>query len=336
MNFFIKIYNVMKPTLEKISSRYKIIHEYLHHHVIGRKKIIFFSLLSIWLAVLVTGVISPKQQRYSKNQLETNQTFGNGTGEVNLVSQTFSKKNKIILLKFETVDKTSDIGSGINPNKLKWKLYVKNRTSKNMKMEVIPTVDNKIIVVVRNVDPGFQALAVDIKNKTVDISQEDPTLNVTDNNSSSSPSVKEKTDNNDLQFIVAENSDNLKNKRVKNLTREGFAIEAINKEITKQKQEKKRIDTLVSNLHQAIKDNNKSITDLESKSKYLTDSQETNNKQDIDSLKADNSQKEQQIETAQKSLKELDQRLNLLSKQKQDIKSGKFTFDDSIKTYDLK
>ena len=120
------------------------------------------------------------------------------------------------------------------------------------------------------------------------------------------------------------------------LTREGFAIEAINKEITKQKQEKKRIDTLVSNLHQAIKDNNKSITDLESKSKYLTDSQETNNKQDIDSLKADNSQKEQQIETAQKSLKELDQRLNLLSKQKQDIKSGKFKFDDSIKTYDLK
>ena len=148
--------------------------------------------------------------------------------------------------------------------------------------------------------------------------------------------MKEKTDNNDLQFIVAENSDNLKNKRVKNLTREGFAIEAINKEITKQKQEKKRIDTLVSNLHQAIKDNNKSITDLESKSKYLTDSQETNNKQDIDSLKADNSQKEQQIETAQKSLKELDQRLNLLSKQKQDIKSGKFKFDDSIKTYDLK
>ncbi|MSE05794.1 hypothetical protein GKC34_08255 [Lactobacillus salivarius] len=148
--------------------------------------------------------------------------------------------------------------------------------------------------------------------------------------------MKEKTDNNDLQFIVAENSDNLKNKRVKNLTREGFAVEAINKEITKQKQEKKRIDTLVSNLHQAIKDNNKSIADLESKSKYLTDSQETNNKQDIDSLKADNSQKEQQIETAQKSLKELNQRLNLLSKQKQDIKSGKFKFDDSIKTYDLK
>ncbi|NYA60128.1 hypothetical protein HZI62_09750 [Lactobacillus salivarius] len=219
---------------------------------------------------------------------------------------------------------------------MKWKLYVKNRTSKNMKMEVIPTVDNGIIVVVRNVDPGFQALAVDIKNKTVDTSQEDPTLNVADNNSSSSPSVKEKTDNNDLQFIVAENSDNLKNKRVKNLTREGFAVEAINKEITKQKQEKKRIDTLVSNLHQAIKDNNKSIADLESKSKYLTDSQETNNKQDIDSLKADNSQKEQQIETAQKSLKELNQRLNLLSKQKQDIKSGKFKFDDSIKTYDLK
>lgn len=326
----------MKPILRKISTKYRSIHEYLHQHVIGRKKIIFFSLLSIWGVVLVTGILSPKQQRYSKSQLETNQTFGNGTGEVNLVSQTFSKKNKIILLRFETTDKTSDIGSGINPNKLRWKLYVKNRNSKNMKMEVIPTVDNKIIVVVRNVDPGFQALAVDIKNKTVDTSQEDPTLSSTDNaDSSSTLSVKKNTDN-DLQFIVAENSDNLKNRKIKNLTREGFAIEAINKEVTKQNQEKKRLTTLISNLRQSINDNDKSIKELENKSKYLTDSQEISNKKDIDSLKSDNDQQQQQIETAQKSLKELNQRLKLLSKQKQDIKSGKFKFDDSIKTYDLK
>lgn len=59
----------------------------------------------------------------------TKRSFSNGTGEIEITSQTYSPKTGIIVLEIETSDMTSSVERGIDPNRLEWKLYSPNPSS---------------------------------------------------------------------------------------------------------------------------------------------------------------------------------------------------------------
>lgn len=326
----------IKSIIQKLSTvilhPFKKISHYSHDHVIARKKIIFGTMLVAWFAILITGMVQPRTKRYSADQLITKQSFQNGTGEMKLVSQTYSKDNKIILLKFETTSKNSD-SIGIDPHKLKWKLYVKHQDGP-MKMEIIPVVDNEITVVIRNVSPHFQALAVDITNQTKDTTTLDPALaNSADSSSTDNSSTSK--DSNNLQFLIAQQKGKLKTGEVKQLSQKQFALQAIQVDIKKWQNEQRRLDSVIEELNSAINTDKRDIDNLEKKKHYQTGDELTSTNNELDSLNSDISAKQQQVQTAKDNVLELNRRIRLLEKKQVDVQNGKYKFTDSVKTYKL-
>ena len=122
----------------------------LQEQIILRKMIFFSVLFGSWLILVVAGLTSSNRQVYSEDELSTEQNFANGTGSVKLASQTYSKKDRLILLDFEL---NGQAGSGINPRNLKWKLYSKK--ARNSKLEVVPIYDKKVMVMIKNVPEDF-------------------------------------------------------------------------------------------------------------------------------------------------------------------------------------
>lgn len=301
---------------------------YMHHHVILRKKITLGCLVALWLTILVTGLISNQRRQFTRQELATAQTFENGSGEIKLVSQTYSADNHLILLRFKTKDNLSDTGTGIDPKNLKWNLYVKNKRSA-MTMDIIPVIDQEITVVLRNVQPKFQALAISITNKTANTEDINPSI------SSESANEKSKKESNNVQFIIVENSDKLKQKYIKNSSREELTLELIDKEISKQKSEKRRLGGVIEELKNSIATDERNINSLKTQGKYMTGQQLADNEDNIETLKNSIQEKKQQIQTAEQSIDELDQRVALLIQKKFDVEHGKFDFDSSKKTYKM-
>lgn len=282
------------------------------------RKIIFFSILfGSWLILVVAGLTSSNRQVYSEDELSTEQNFANGTGSVKLASQTYSKKDKLILLDFEL---NGQAGSGINPRNLKWKLYSKK--ARNSKLEVVPIYDKKVMVMIKNVPEDFDAYAVQITNKSVNAND----ISIDISSSSSSGTVTKKSSKKDwLQFMITSRGKNLKQKDLKNISRKDLVLSEVNREIKFQNGQIKKLETAVKDMNKLIKDNNDKIKSLQKNATYLTDDQKESNDTEISNLRSSNDNYYQQIDEAKKNIKIVQARVKMLHKKYNDIKNGKLT-----------
>lgn len=279
---------------------------------------IFFSVLfGSWLILVVAGLTSSNRQVYSEDELSTEQNFANGTGSVKLASQTYSKKDRLILLDFEL---NGQAGSGINPRNLKWKLYSKK--TRNSKLEVVPIYDKKVMVMIKNVPEDFDAYAVQITNKSVNAND----ISIDISSSSSSGTVTKKSSKKDwLQFMVTSRGKNLKQKDLKNISRKDLILSEVNREIKFQNGQIKKLETAVKDMNKLIKDNNDKIKSLQKNATYLTDDQKESNDTEISNLRSSNDNYYQQIDEAKKNIKIVQARVKMLHKKYNDIKNGKLT-----------
>lgn len=289
----------------------------LQEQIILRKKIFFLVLFGSWLILVVAGLTSSNRQVYSEDELSTEQNFANGTGSVKLASQTYSKKDKLILLDFEL---NGQAGSGINPRNLKWKLYSKK--ARNSKLEVVPIYDKKVMVMIKNVPEDFDAYAVQITNKSVNAND----ISIDISSSSSSGTVTKKSSKKDwLQFMVTSRGKNLKQKDLKNISRKDLVLSEVNREIKFQNGQIKKLETAVKDMNKLIKDNNDKIKSLQKNATYLTDDQKESNDTEISNLRSSNDNYYQQIDEAKKNIKIVQARVKMLHKKYNDIKNGKLT-----------
>lgn len=279
---------------------------------------IFFSVLfGSWLILVVAGLTSSNRQVYSEDELSTEQNFANGTGSVKLASQTYSKKDRLILLDFEL---NGQAGSGINPRNLKWKLYSKK--ARNSKLEVVPIYDKKVMVMIKNVPEDFDAYAVQITNKSVNAND----ISIDISSSSSSGTVTKKSSKKDwLQFMVTSRGKNLKQKDLKNISRKDLVLSEVNREVKFQNGQIKKLETAVKDMNKLIKDNNDKIKSLQKNATYLTDDQKESNDTEISNLRSSNDNYYQQIGEAKKNIKIVQARVKMLHKKYNDIKNGKLT-----------
>lgn len=313
----------------RIIERVNGIRLYFKRYVIVRKVVTLFSLVAIWLALLLGGIFSPNREPYSEQQLNPKQTFENGTGEIELQSQTYSKKNKRIILEFETLDNTGGISKGINAEKLEWKLYAKNKDART-EMQVIPIVGNKISAVIKHVPDHFEAIAIDVKNTTVN--PDDIDVNVQEYGEASA-AKEEKTENsNTVQFIVSEKSDSLKQRNVKRYSRDQFAIAQLKTEKTFQFKQKKKLEKAKNNLERAIKDDQRAKEILERESQYLVGEDKTSNENDRVSIDRTMESKQNLINDAEDHIETVKRQMNEINQKIEDIQSGTYTFSSSVKT----
>lgn len=324
----IKSSSIVKPFVATIS--------WFQENVIKRKLVIFSVLFAAWLSLLLGAMYSPERQTYTDEQLKTKQSFTNGTGEMKLASQTYSPKTNLIVLQFETRDATSSVSRGIDTKRLKWKLYAQNKSDKTS-MEVVPIVDNKISVIIRDVPKDFGVFAIDVTNTTVvtsliDIDITDPS----DEEVQSKKSSKKKEDEgNTVQFFVTTQSKNLKQENIKEVSREEFTLSEIEAEITYQEGQIDKLNNSITQLKMSIEDDESRKEGLDTEAKYLTGEDLEANQKDIATLDSNITTKNQNIETASANIETLQGKIDTLNKKKAAVEDGTFEFSNPIETIEM-
>lgn len=335
--------NTIKNWIEQIKSNsmakpFIATKQWLHDNVIKRKLLIFGLLFTTWLSLLLGAIYSPQRQTYSDEQLKTKQSFSNGTGEIKLTNQTYSVKTGIIVLQFETKDATSSVDRGIDTKRLKWQLYAQHKTA-NTVMEVVPIIDNKISVIIRNVPEDFGAYAIDITNKTVATSSIDVDIDASsddDDTTTSSTTSIDDEEANVVQFMITTQNNQLKKETIKAVSREEFTLSEIKKEEAFQNNQIKKLNTSIAQLKASIEDDEARKASLSTESQYLTGDDLEANQKDIASIDSNIETKNRSIETANTNIEKLEEKLEALAKKKAAVKDGTFVFSNPIETIEMK
>lgn len=306
---------------------------WLEDHTIHRKVFTFFALLLAWLSLLVGAMVSPERIRYTKEELNTRQVFGNGSGEVTLVSQVYSQKTKMIVLSFQTKDSTSSVREGIVSQELTWHLYGKKKGTQAI-MEVIPVTDNKLSVVIRHVPSDFDTFAVEIMNHTALSSSVD--VDVASSKDSSQTSLKQKkTNDNSVQFYITTANKELKSKQITSVSREAVALAAVKEEKEFQEDQMQKLKSSIEQLKQSIKTDQTTKESLEIESQYLSGSDLETNQKKVETLETEMTTKTKAIDKALSNIQLVDEKLANLTKKETAIKDGSFQFTDAIKTIEM-
>lgn len=335
--------NTIKDWIEQFKSSsiakpFIAMKQWLHDNVIKRKLLIFGLLFTTWIGLLLGAIYSPQRQTYSDEQLQTKQSFSNGTGEIKLTSQTYSAKTGVIVLQFETKDATSSVERGIDAKRLDWKLYAQHKTADTI-MEVVPIIDNKISVIVRNVPEDFGAYAIDITNKTVATSSIDVDIDDSsddDDTTTSSPTSTNDEEANVVQFMITTQNSQLKKETIKAASREEFTLSEIKKEEAFQNNQIKKLNTSIAQLKASIEDDEARKASLSTESQYLTGDDLEANQKDIASIDGNIETKNRSIETANTNIEKLEEKLEALAKKKAAVKDGTFVFSNPIETIEMK
>lgn len=312
--------------------------QWLHDNVIKRKLLIFGLLFTTWIGLLLGAIYSPQRQTYSDEQLKTKQSFSNGTGEIKLTSQTYSAETGVIVLQFETKDATSSVDRGIDTKRLKWQLYAQHKTADTV-MEVVPIIDNKISVIIRNVPEDFGAYAIDITNKTVSTSSIDIDIDDSSDDDDTTTSSTTSTDDeeaNVVQFMITTQNSQLKKETTKAVSREEFTLSEIKKEEAFQNNQIKKLNKSIAQLKASIEDDEARKASLSTESQYLTGDDLEANQKDIASIDSNIETKNRSIETANNNIEKLEETLTALAKKKAAVKDGTFVFSNPIETIEMK
>lgn len=335
--------NTIKNWIERIKSNsiakpFIAMKQWLHDNVIKRKLLIFGLLFTTWLSLLLGAIYSPQRQTYSDEQLKTKQSFSNGTGEIKLTSQTYSVETGVIVLQFETKDATSSVDRGIDTKRLKWQLYAQHKTADTV-MEVVPIIDNKISVIIRNVPEDFGAYAIDITNKTVSTSSIDIDIDDSSDDDDTTTSSTTSTDDekaNVVQFMITTQNSQLKKETTKAVSREEFTLSEIKKEEAFQNNQIKKLNKSIAQLKASIEDDEARKASLSTESQYLTGDDLEANQKDIASIDSNIETKNRSIETANNNIEKLEETLTALAKKKAAVKDGTFVFSNPIETIEMK
>lgn len=326
---------IEKTKSSSIARPFVVINKWFQENVIKRKLVIFMTLFAAWLSLLLGAIYFPQRQTYSDEQLKTKQTFENGTGEIRLTSQTYSPKTGVIVLQFETKDATSPVDRGIDTKRLKWNLYAQNKTA-DTTMEIVPIVDNKISVIIRNVSKNFGAYAIDIRNKTVVTSSIDVDVSSSSDEQEKTSKTTDNANDDLVQFYVTTQNSKLKEKHIKSVSREEFALSEISEERTFQEGQIKKLNKSIKQLKASIEDDESRKAGLVKEAEYLSGDDLESNQKDIATLESNIETKNRSIETATQNIEKVQVKIEALKKKETAIKDGTFEFSNPIETIKMK
>lgn len=332
--------DMIKRWIEKIKSSaiakpFVVTKKWFQDNVIKRKLVVFSVLFVAWISLLLGAIYSPQRQTYTDEQLKTKQAFENGTGEMRLSSQTYSPETGIIILQFETKDSTSPVDRGIDTKRLKWNPYAKKKTSQTT-MEIIPIVDNKISIIIRNVPEDFGAYAIDITNKTISSSSIDIDVSNPSEEQEKPSKTKDNNTDNVIQFYVTTQSSQLKTGSLKKVSREEFALSEINEEKDFQTGQIKKLSRSIKQLKTSIEDDESRKSGLLKEAEYLSGEDLESNQKDIATIESNIETKNRSIETATQNIEKVQAKIASLEKKATAIKDGTFEFSNPIETVEMK
>ena len=309
----------------------------LKRKAILRKFVTLMTMLSIWTALLLGAWFSPERVKYTKEQLATERTFANKTGEVVLTEQFYDSDSGIILLSFETSDWTSAISKGINANNLSWELYIKDANT-DSSLQVIPLTRNKIVVVISNIPKGFEALAVNIYNATqptgdIDITVKDYAKET--EGLDNEPAANQGTIDNLAQFIITSQSKKLENKKLDALSREELALSLFEDELAFENDQKVRLEESIAKLEAAIREDQVTLENLQREAQYMVGESLTKQYEKIKDVEASISNKESKIGQATSNISTVQALIDNIETSIQAVKDGTYQFNAPVTSVDM-
>ena len=332
--------DMIKYWIEKIKSSaivkpLVVTKKWFQDNVIKRKLVVFSVLFTAWISLLLGAIYSPQRQTYTDEQLKTKRTFENGTGEIRLSSQSYSPETGIIVLQFETKDSTSPVDRGIDTKRLKWNLYAQNKTADTI-MEIVPIVDNKISVIIRNVPENFGAYAIEITNKTVATSDIDIDDSTPSDEQEKTVKQEDDDDDNVVQFYVTTQNSKLKKEIIKSVSREEFALSEIIEEKDFQEGQIEKLNNSIEQLKTSIEDDESRKNGLLKEAEYLSGDDLESNQKDVATIESNIETKNRSIETATQNIEKVQVKIISLEKKESAIKDGTFEFSNPIETVEMK
>lgn len=315
---------------------------YLRGHRLKRTLIISYTLLGTMVWTATTSYFSPKRVTYTETQLQATQTFGNGLGSITATSMTYSPSNGMVVMELTTSDATSAIKKGINTENLDWQVFLPSsvKNPEAVTVEVIPLTGDKVYLVMRNVPTDYTLMVVRATNKTpnsnslkVDVQEYDDYL------SSSSNSVSKQKKQNDedanktyVDFFVTPQNELLKNKYVKNLSREKFALNIFEEELKYQKGQRKELLNSAKTLDDSIKEDNKTLEQLKRESEYLVGNELTDKQSDMESVEKSIGSKEKDEAKARENAAYVQTIVEQIEKNIKAVKDGTYKFNSPIRS----
>ena len=315
---------------------------YLRGHRLKRTLIISYTLLGTMVWTATTSYFSPKRVTYTETQLQATQTFGNGLGSITATSMTYSPSNGMVVMELTTSDATSAIKKGINTENLDWQVFLPSsvKNPEAVTLEVIPLTGDKVYLVMRNVPTDYTLMVVRATNKTpnsnslkVDVQEYDDYL------SSSSNSVSKQKKQNDedanktyVDFFVTPQNELLKNKYVKNLSREKFALNIFEEELKYQKGQRKELLNSAKTLDDSIKEDNKTLEQLKRESEYLVGNELTDKQSDMESVEKSIGSKEKDEAKARENAAYVQTIVEQIEKNIKAVKDGTYKVNSRIRS----
>lgn len=207
-------------------------------------------------------------------------------------------------------------------------------------VQIIPTVDNKATIFIKNLKSDFQVLSLAFEDKEIRSDEVDTQIYDDKRSAASShqenvePTEEERT----LYFYISENSKYLKSasNKIQVKSQKDYAIDVLKDEIHFQNSQCEKLERGLSKL-KALQTKNKSeIENLKKENEYLTGDQLDNNQKQIIDLQTDIQNAQNQCEEAEKNKKEVHQKIDKMQKQILDIQSGFYQFPADEKTQKMK
>ena len=317
---------------------------YFRKHRLKRTLIISYALLGTMVWTATTAYFSPTRVTYLESQLQATQSFGNGLGSITATSMTYSSSNGLVVMELTTSDATSAIKKGINTENLDWQVFLPSsvKNPEAVTLEVIPLTGDKVYLVMRNVPSDYTLMVIRATNKTpnsnslkIDVQEYNDYLSSSSNDASVSKQNKQKDkegNKNYVDFFVTPQNELFKNKYVKNLSREKFALNIFEEELKYQKGQRKELLASAKTLDDSVKEDNKTLEQLKRESEYLVGNELTDKQIDMESVEKSIGTKEKDGAKARENAAYVQTIIEQIEKNIKAVKNGTYKFNSPVRS----
>lgn len=301
-------------------------------NVAATKTIIAGSMVGGVICLLIGTQFAPDKNFIPTSQLATTQQFSNTSGgTIEIINQEMDWARHIMKIDIQASDE-------LVMKNLETSVFIKRDTGSSV--QVIPTVDNKATIFVKNLNNDFQVLSLAIEDKEVRSDEVD--IKIYDDKRSEASSHEEDAasteDERTVYFYISENSKYLKSasNKIQVKSQKDYAIDVLNDEIHFQNSQFEKLERGISKLNDLQTKNKSEIENLKKENKYLTGAQLDNNQKQIINLQTDIQNAQNQSEEAEKNKIEVHKKIDKMQKQISDIQSDNYHFPADEKTQKLK
>ena len=183
-------------------------------------------------------------------------------------------------------------------------------------MEIVPIVDNKISVIIRNVPKDFVPMRLILRTRRFPLAQLILMFPVLQMIKRSHLKQKIGENANVVQFYVTTQNSQLKKRKIRTVSREEFALSEIKEEKTFQASQIKKLNNSIKQLKASIEDDNSRKEGLLKEAEYLSGDDLEASQKDIATIDSNIETKNRSIETANQNIEKVQVKIKSLEKKR--------------------